>query len=222
MILQRGLIVSCQALPGEPLHGEGIMPKMAKAAEMAGAVGVRLNGVSDIKAVRYSLPLPIIGIIKRNYENFGAYITPTMREIAELAEAHPHVVALDATALSRPDFENAADYIRAVKKKYPHLKIMADISNYDEAIAAQDSGADYVGTTMAGYTPWTVPPTEGPDFELLKRLVADIKVPIIAEGRIETGEQARRCMDAGAFAVVVGGAITRPQNIARKFVEHLS
>lgn len=221
--MKRGLIVSCQALPGEPLHGDGTMAKMAKAAEMAGAVGLRLNGTEDVKSVRNVSSLPMIGIIKRNYDGYTAYITPTMKEVRELAEVKPDIIAVDATGLTRKDFESAPGFIRAIKKEFPNQKIMADISTLEEAVAAAEAGADFVGTTMAGYTPWTTP-TAGPDFALLKKIIdaVDGMALVIAEGRVESGTDALRCLEMGAHAVVVGGAITRPQQIAKKFVDAIS
>ncbi len=219
-ILQRlrgGLIVSCQALENEPLHGAAIMARMAVAAWQGGAVGIRANGPADIRAIRAAVPLPLIGLFKDGTE--GVYITPTLAHAREVAEAGADIVALDATQRPRPNGERMADIIAAVHERHGKL-VLADVSTLEEALAAAAAGADMVSTTLSGYTPYT-PQMEGPDLELVRELSTRLRVPIIAEGRIHTPEQARAALEAGALAVVVGGAITRPQAITARFVSAL-
>lgn len=215
--LKRGLIVSCQALEEEPLHGDGIMAKMAKAAMIGGAVGIRANGVTDIADIKKACELPVIGIIKRNYQGYDVYITPSMTEVNELLQVKPDVIALDCTMRPRPGFETPEAYIKTIKANYD-VCLMADISTYEEGVNAFLAGADIIATTMAGYTDYTSD-RKLPDFELIGRLADKISVPVIAEGHIDDPELARKCLEAGAYAVVVGSAITRPQLITKKFVE---
>jgi N-acylglucosamine-6-phosphate 2-epimerase len=212
-----GLIVSCQALPNEPLHGAAIMARMALAAWLGGAVGIRANGAEDIHAIRAAVPLPIIGIYKDGDE--GVYITPTFRHAQVVAEAGADVVALDATQRPRPDGSTLTEIITAIHNQLGKL-VMADVSTLEEGLTAQAAGADLVASTLSGYTPYS-PKLDMPDFDLISSLTAKLRTPIIAEGRIVTPEDARRAIDCGATAVVVGGAITRPQQITARFVERL-
>lgn len=217
---KNGLIVSCQALEGEPLHGSEIMARMAVAAEMGGAVGIRANGVEDVIAIKRSTSLPVIGIIKKEYIGYEPYITPSMDEIKQLVNAGADIIAVDATKRIRPDNLNAEDFIRLIKKSYADILVMADISTFEEAVNAQEYGVDLVSTTLSGYTDYS-PQISEPDFELIRKASKAIKIPLIAEGRIETPEQAKRCIMEGAYAIVIGGAITRPQLITRKYTAFL-
>lgn len=214
------IIVSCQALPGEPLYVEekSIMYLMARAAKQAGAVAIRTNGVRDITAIKEETGLPVIGLIKQQYPGIDPYITPSMAEVDALHAAGADIVALDCTLRPHKDHAHINDFLRQIKSSYPDMLLMADISTYEEGVNAAEQGVDFVGTTMSGYTPYSIRQTE-PDYALVSRLVKALpNTPIIAEGRVHEPPQAVKLLQAGAFAVVVGGAITRPLEIATRFV----
>ena len=216
--IRHTIIVSCQALPGEPLYCEemSLMPFMAEAAKRAGCRCIRTNSVRDVTGIREATGLPVIGIIKRQYEGYDGYITPTMKEIDELAEAGADIVALDCTMRKRGDGSTVGEFLKEIRGKYPDMLLMADISNLEEGIHAWKCGVNLVSTTMSGYTGEPVS-GDGPDLELVRALSEAVDIPVIAEGRIHFPEQARAAFEAGAYAVVVGGAITRPLEIAQRF-----
>lgn len=218
--IRGGLVVSCQALEDEPLHGAHIMAAMARAALQGGAVGIRANGPADIAAIRAAVDLPIIGLYKENIPGSPVYITPTLRHAVAVAEAGADIIALDATLRPHPQGLDAAGLIRQVKIA-AGKPVLADIATYDEGIAAWQAGADAVSTTLSGYTHES-PQQEAPDFTLLARLVAALPIPVIAEGRITAPDQAAQALELGAFAIVVGGAITRPQWITRQFTNRIA
>lgn len=220
--LRGGLVVSCQALPGEPLYTEagGVMPLMARAAQRAGAVGIRSESVRDVREIKAEVDLPVIGLIKKQYPPFEPYITVTMDEVDALVGAGADIVAVECTFRERADGLTAQEFLGQIKQKYPDLVLMADIATYEEGIAASLAGADVVGTTLSGYTPQSQD-APSPNYALVERLVKDAAAPVIAEGRIRTPDQARAMLDLGAFCVVVGGAITRPLEIATDFVNAL-
>lgn len=213
--MKHGLIVSCQALPDEPLHGSDIMARMAIAAEIGGAVGIRANSPADVAAIRLVTRLPIIGLHKVDIPDYDVYITPLIEHAVALADAGADIIAIDATARPHPDGEVAL-YIAAIQAE-TGKPVLADISTLEEALAAAAAGAEYVSTTMSGYTHYSAS-IEGPDLDLVRAASTALAVPVIAEGRISTPKQAAQALDAGAFAVVVGGAITRPQQITARFV----
>lgn len=212
--LRGGLIVSCQALPHEPLYGSEIMARMALAAWQGGAVGIRANTPEDIAAIRQAVPLPLIGLFKAGEGE--VYITPTLAHARAVAQAGADIVALDATARPRPDGRTLAEVIATLHAEFG-VQVMADISTAAEGIAAEQAGADLVSTTLSGYTPYS-DQEAGPNLALVTELAGRLAVPVVAEGRIATPAQARSALDAGAFAVVVGAAITRPQWITAQFV----
>jgi N-acylglucosamine-6-phosphate 2-epimerase len=216
-----GLIVSCQALPDEPLFGSEIMARLARAARQGGAVGIRANTPPDIAAIRAAVPdLPIIGLWKVTVAGFeDVYITPRLADARAVADAGADVIAVDATDRPHPE-GTAADLIRAVKAA-TGKPVMADISTEAEAEAAAAAGADVVSTTLSGYTPYS-PQQEGPDLRLVRKLAAaKLPIPVVAEGRFADPDEVWAARGAGAWAVVVGGAITRPQLITRRFAEAL-
>lgn len=217
--LKGQLIVSCQALENEPLHSPFIMSKMALAAQQAGAAGIRANSVADIEAIQQQVSLPVIGIIKRDYPGSEVFITATLREIDELMTVSPEIIALDATSRPRPGGISLAELVMQIRERYPAVLLMADISTVAEAQQAQALGFDCVGTTLYGYTQETaghrLPEN---DCQFLRDVAASVTVPVIAEGNVETPELAARCLALGAHCVVVGGAITRPQQIAGRFI----
>lgn len=211
--MNKGLIVSCQALPDEPLYSSFIMGKMALAAKEGGAVGIRANTVTDIKSIKAEVDLPIIGIIKQDYDNMIPYITPTMKEIDALVEENIHVIALDAT------INQSENFLKEVLNKYPNQKFMADISTIDEGLRAESLGFQFVGTTLVGYTQQS---KDMNNFEVLSTLIEKCKIPVIAEGNFDTPEKARKALEMGAYSVVVGSAITRPQLITKRFAEEVN
>ena len=216
--LKGRLIVSCQALPDEPLHSAFIMGRMARAAKEGGACAIRAQSMADIIEIREVTGLPVFGLVKRNYEDSDIYITPTAKEVRELLAVGAEVIALDMTARPRPQGEQMADLVALAHAG--GAAVLADISTYEEGIEAARLGADAVSTTLSGYTPYS-PQLPGPDVALMRRLAADLAVPLFAEGRIHTPEDVRTVMAAGAFAPIIGSAITRPQLITARFARAL-
>lgn len=214
MTLKRGLIVSCQARGDNPLRGPDFMAAMAAAAEQGGAIAIRADSPDDIRAIKSRVDLPVIGLWKLAIPGFEVYITPTLESAAAIAAAGADLIALDATARARPE-GSTASFIRQVKRAVG-LPIFADCSTLEEGVAAAAAGADYLSTTMAGYTPYTTR-TPGPDLDLLGRLAAAVEIPVIAEGRFWTVEQVEEAFALGAHAVVIGTAITNPREITRRF-----
>ncbi len=210
------LVVSCQALEDEPLHDPYIMGKMALAAKMGGAAGIRANTVKDIRAIKQEAGLPIIAIIKKDYPDSPVFITPTIDEVRELYEEGVDIIAFDATNRRRPGGKDFGEFFREVKEAFPDQLFMADASTVEEALMAEEAGVDIVATTLAGYTPYSkgaVP------LDVLREVTSRVSVPVIAEGNIDTPEKAAEALEIGAHAVVVGSAITRPQLITKKFAD---
>ncbi|MBW7477188.1 N-acetylmannosamine-6-phosphate 2-epimerase [Paenibacillus oenotherae] len=217
-MIKHKLIVSCQALPEEPLHSPFIMGRMAYAAFLGGASGIRANSVDDIREIKKQVDLPIIGIIKQVYEGSEVFITPTMKEVDELCREGADIIALDATDRARPDGSTISELFPAIRDKYKHQLFMADCSTYEEGVMAARLGFDIVGTTLSGYTEGTRDRSL-PDFDLVERLVNTVSVPVIAEGGISTPEELRRLFELGIYSAVVGSAITRPMEITKKFIK---
>ena len=216
------LIVSCQALPGEPLHSSFIMGRMALAAKEGGAAGIRANTKEDIAEIQKQVDLPVIGIVKRDYEDSKVYITPTMKEIEELMEVKPEIIALDATSDLRPGAKSLDEFYREIRAAYPDQLLMADCSTVEEALHADQLGFDFIGTTLVGYTEQSRGlKIESDDFSIIREIVAKVKHRVIAEGNINTPEKARRVVELGCYSVVVGSIITRPQLITKSFTEEM-
>ena len=221
-VLRKKLVVSCQALENEPLHSSFIMGRMALAAKEGGASGIRANSVEDITEIKKTVDLPVIGIIKKEYPDSDVYITPTMKEIDELVNAGAEIIALDATLRPRPENVQINDFFKKIKEKYPKQLFMADISTLEEAKNAEEIGFDFIGTTLHGYTEETKNQNiANENFKFLKQILDTIKVPVIAEGKIDTPEKARVVLELGVLCVVVGGAITRPQLITKSFIDEI-
>lgn len=216
--LKGKLIVSCQALPDEPLHSSFIMGRMALAAARGGARGIRANTKEDIAEIKKNVDLPVIGIVKRDYPDSEIYITPTMKEIRELMEVKPEIIAIDATDRLRPGKKTLDEFFKEIKAEYPDQLLMADCSTYEECIHADELGFDFIGTTMVGYTPESKGlKIDADDFKILRDVLANVKHRVICEGNIDSPQKARRVLDLGAFCVVVGSSITRPQLITKKY-----
>lgn len=218
--LKGHLIVSCQALPHEPLHSSFIMGRMALAAKEGGAKGIRANTKEDILEIKKNVDLPVIGIVKRDYDDSKVYITPTMKEIDELMEVKPEIIAVDATSDLRPNGVTIDEFYKEIRLKYPEQLLMADCSTVEEALHADELGFDFIGTTLVGYTEQSKGmKIEENDFEIIRTILEKSSHKVIAEGNINTPEKAKRVIELGCYSVVVGSIITRPQLITKSFAE---
>jgi len=218
-LFHNGLIVSCQALEGNPLRDSRYMAVMAKAVEFGGAVGIRANGFEDISAIKDIVSIPVIGINKIEPSIDKVYITPTFKKAEEIALSGADVIAIDGTKRERPNGETLKDLVKGIQSNL-HLPVMADVSTFEEGVAAWKAGADIVATTLSGYTPYSKK-DELPDFMLVKRLAAKLPIPVIAEGRVTSSEHLNKMFCLGAYAVVIGKMITNPMFITKKFVESI-
>ena len=214
--LRGALIVSVQADAGNPLDDPYILAAMAKSVVQGGAGAIRAGSPDNISAIRRVADVPIIGIYKYTYPDTPVYITPTMKEARQVVDAGCDILAVDATRQVRPEGETLAGYFKQLKAAFS-LPVMADISTLDEGLYAAELGADLVATTLAGYTPYSSR-GDGPDLQLIEALASQLRVPVIAEGHIRSPDEARRALDAGAYAVVVGSMITRPGMITAHFL----
>lgn len=220
--IKGGLIVSCQALEDEPLHGAYIMSRMAYAAQCGGARGIRANGVSDILKIKETVQLPVIGLIKKIYPDSPAvYITPTMEEIDALHEIGVEIIAMDATDRMRHGQIRIGELFGEARKKYPDQLFMADCATLEDGMQAERLGFDLVGTTLCGYTEGTKH-IQLPSYELVHKLAEVLQIPVIAEGGVCSPQQLQNVMENNAFAAVVGTAITRPREITQMYVKALS
>lgn len=221
--LEKKLVVSCQALEDEPLHSPFIMGRMALAAFQGGAAGIRANTAADITEINQQVDPPVIGIIKQDYADSVIYITPTLQEVKVLLGAEVDMIAIDATNRKRPGGERLEDIVDYVREHAPDIALMADISTFKEAEKAEKMGFDCVSTTLIGYTE----ETEGTsladnDFSILKQLMEELSIPVVAEGKVDTPSKAAKALELGAHFVVVGGAITRPQVITKTFADKIN
>lgn len=220
--IPRGLVVSCQAEEGSPFNSTASVVAFARAAELGGAVAVRIRDVANVLAVRPAISLPIIALTKSSYADGSVLITPDRRDVAQLFEAGATMVAMDVTDRVGPDGAHRLDVFRRIRQEYDQ-PLMADVATFEEGLKAAEAGADLVGTTLSGYTPSTAKARKDvPDFELIERLAKALPGKVVAEGRIWTPEQAALALRLGATAVVVGTAITRPVDIVKRFTSTLN
>lgn len=222
-LLAGKLIVSCQALVDEPLHGASVMAKMAKAAYLGGARGIVANGAQDIAAIKAQITLPVIGVLNRHYNDSAVCLTPTIADIHELMVAKPDLISIETGFRPRPGGEQLEDVLQEIRTRYPQVLLLAAVATLEEAILAQDLGYDGITTATYGYTP----ESKGKrlmdnDYAHLKALCHSVTLPVFAEGGINTPALAAQALFCGAHSIVVGGAITRPQNITKTFVDELS
>lgn len=211
-----GLIVSCQAPADSPLGKPEIIAALAETAELNGAVGVRIDSPEHIRAASVRVNLPILGIYKIVSDTCDVYITPTFEAAKQIVEAGADIIALDATRRARPDGEKLENIVARVRAEM-NQPLMADVSLFGEGLyAAETLGVDVISTTLSGYTAETKHLTD-PDFKLLERLAAKLTIPVVCEGRLRSTDDVRRAFDCGAFAVVVGGAITGIDLLVQRF-----
>ncbi len=214
--MRGGLVVSVQAPPGSPLASPETMSVIARAAELGGAAGVRAEGAADVSAIKRAVAVPVIGLLKRDVPGSPVRITPHLRDARVVADAGADVVAVDATLRPRADGMTTGDFLAALVGEL-EVPVLADVDSLEAAVAACAAGAHAVATTLSGYT-GDGPTPEGPDLELVARLVRELDCPVLAEGRYATPDDVQAALDAGAFAVVVGTAITDPVMLTRRFV----
>lgn len=219
--LKGKVVVSCQAMPSEPLYLEKCMAAMMKSVVKGGAGGLRVAGARDVKNAKHLFDVPVIGltkpdIIPSNWQEI-VYITPTLKEVIELVEAGADIIAFDGTMRERPNGAKLEELIKYVKIN--NRISMADISTLEEGLNAEKLGANILSTTLSGYTQFSQNRGNGPDFELLKQLVDNTNLPVVLEGRIWEPEEVDKAFELGAHCVVIGSAITRPQLITKRFVQ---
>ena len=216
-LLKRGLIVSCQAVKGEPLYGYGIMHLFAKAAKEGGATGIRAL-VDDVDSIKDEVNLPIIGLVKEIYEDSEIYITPTKKEVDRLLATKCDVLCMDATLRTRPGGITLDELYAYARENAGEREIMADVSTIEEAINADRLGFDYISTTMRGYTPYTKE-YEIPDVDFVKECLDKVKhSKVIAEGGVFEVSHMEAISRVNPYAVVVGSAITRPKVITERLL----
>lgn len=215
--LRGRLVVSCQAPAGSPLRDPYVIARFARAAEDGGAAAVRVDTPAHVRAVRECCRVPVIGLFKQVHASSDVYITPTVDAAAAVAEAGADVIALDATHRARPGGQSLAAIVNTLRDM-GDVVLLADVATRDDGLAAIDLGFDLLATTLSGYTADS-PGIDGPDLDLLAALAHQTHVPVLCEGRVRTPQDVRRAFDAGAFAVVVGGAITGIDDLVRAYVQ---
>lgn len=215
--LKNCIIVSCQSEGDDPFNADPkYMALFARAAEMGGAKGIRTQGIEKLKAIKQAVKLPVIGLLKSEFEDGTVRITGSFSEVRQLIDAGSDIIAIDGTFRQREGL-TGPDFIKEVKQKY-NCVILADIATYEEAMACEKAGADCISTTLNGYTPDTSQFYDGPNYDVLEQIVKDVNVPVFAEGRYNTPAEAKRAMELGAYAVISGTAITRPRVCTSWFV----
>lgn len=210
------LVVSCQAYPGEPMLDPNTMAQVAESAVRGGAAAIRAKGLDDLRAIKSRVDVPVIGLVKVG--DSGVYITPTLKDCVEVAETGCEIIAIDGTRRERPDGRTLAETIAEFKAQFPEVLVMADCGSAGDAAAAQEAGADLIGTTLVGYS-GERPKTKGVDWEAVDDILAVADRPVIVEGRVHTPEVAAEAMKKGAWSVVVGTAITHPATITGWFAD---
>jgi N-acylglucosamine-6-phosphate 2-epimerase len=213
--LKGGLVVSCQAPEGSPLRDPYILGRIAAAAEDAGAVAIRAEGLASIEAIRKEVSVPIIGLIKR-FNSSPIYITPDIDDVRNLVEAGADIVALDATERLREGGVTSADFLAEAVAAIGSVPIMADVDSLPSAVIAAQAGAQLVGTTLSGYTGGEIP--AHPDIDLVREIASVLQLPIIAEGRYSSAEDVQRALDYGAHAVCIGTSLTDPWTLTKRLV----
>ncbi|OBQ05345.1 MAG: N-acetylmannosamine-6-phosphate 2-epimerase [Anabaena sp. LE011-02] len=217
--LPKGLIVSCQAPVNSPLHDPYVIAAMAQAAVNNGAVAVRIDTPSHIQAVREKVQVPIIGLWKQVITGSDVYITPQFHHAVAVAEAGADIIAIDATTRNRPGDEKLADIITLIHDQL-NKPVMADVDTYEAAQLAVNAGADIVGTTLFGYTAQTKN-FSPPGWELLTQIIENLDTFVICEGGVSSPQMAKKALDLGANAVVVGGAITGIDLLVKAYISTL-
>ena len=219
--LRDGIIVSCQAEGDDPFNANpDYMALFARAAEMGGAIGIRTQGIAKLEAIKKNTNLPVIGLLKDNFEDGTVRITGSFNEVEQLIKANSDIIAIDGTFRLREGM-SGPEFIKEVKQRYGCV-VLADIATYSEAKACEEAGADCISTTLNGYTPDTFQYHDGPNYEVLRECVNGLAIPVFAEGRYNTPAEAGRAMELGAYAVISGTAITRPRVITQWFVDEIS
>ncbi len=220
--VKNGLIVSCQFEADDPFNQPDYVSLFALSAQLGGASGIRTEGKNNTKAVKAKVNLPVIGLVQSQYPDGSVLITPDFKDVDDIIEAGADIVAVDATERVRPNGLTGFEFLRRARVEHPGTLLLADVSTFEEGIQAAELGADLVSTTLSGYTPPTAQKREeGVDFDLIERLSGSLVVPVIAEGRILLPNEAAHAFELGAYAVVVGAAITRPTVITQMFVHQI-
>ncbi|MEO5928443.1 MAG: putative N-acetylmannosamine-6-phosphate 2-epimerase [Candidatus Kapaibacterium sp.] len=219
-LIPRGVIVSCQLDATEPLHSPQHCALFAQAAEAGGATAVRAEGIPSIQEIRATTRIPLIGCTRDSYSDGWMLVTPDMPAVERLVRVGSDVVAVDATLRNRPSGLDGIRFLADVRKRYADLPILADISTFEEGVRAADMGASAVSTVLCGRTKETYEQSlmASPNLDLIYRLATTIGIPVLAEGFIWTTAEAGEAVEAGAYSVIVGGAITRPRVLTQLFV----
>lgn len=216
--LQHGLIVSCHIDDDEQEGASALLEYFVRAAERGGAAGLRIEGVEHIHRLRQGTRLPIIGFTHGAYDDGSPLITPSAEDALALLDAGADIIAVDATKRKRPDGTDGFISFEQFRRRIT-APVWADVATFREGVRAAEIGADVVATTLAGYTAGTVAKDyRTPDFPLIEELARALTIPVIAEGRIWEAATAAHAMQLGAYAVVVGSAITRPRLVTEVFV----